>query len=320
MSNTEADPLFPVGDLESLGVLTLAPRLVKLTTRTGIDIRRTLPHRYLRTIGAWCFVDHYGPTPQIDAMSVAAHPHVGLQTASWLFNGEIEHRDSLGKIQVIHPGQLNLMTAGFGIAHSELSLDSINEMHGVQLWIVLPESERNRTPSFDHYQDLPTFSEGGLTAKLFVGDFMEHHSPAKVFTQLVGVEIDIEAGSTVSIPLNQSFEYGLLLVLGDVVVNETEVPLTNLHYTPVGTNSLHVTSTTGAKFILLGGEPFPEEIVMWWNFIGRSHEEIVQMRADWNDEKERFPAFEDQIHGRIPAPELPNLRLNPRGNNRSKVN
>ncbi len=294
--------------------------MVKLTTRTGIDIRRTLPHRYLRTIGAWCFVDHYGPTSQIDAMSVAAHPHVGLQTASWLFKGEIEHRDSLGKIQVIHPSQLNLMTAGFGIAHSELSLDSINEMHGVQLWIVLPESERNRKPSFDHYQDLPTFSEGGLTAKLFVGDFMGHHSPAKVFTELVGIEIDIAAGSNVSIPLNQKFEYGLLLVLGDVVVNQTEIPLTNLHYMPIGADSLSVTSTAGAKFILLGGEPFPEKIVMWWNFIARSHEEIVQMRADWNNERDRFPAFEDRIHGRIPAPELPNLRLSPRGNTRPQTN
>ena len=302
------------------GTLTLVPRIVKLTTRTGIDIRRTLPHRYLRTIGAWCFVDHYGPTSQKDAMSIAAHPHVGLQTASWLFEGEVEHRDSLGNIQVIHPGQLNLMTAGFGIAHSELSLDSDNEMHGVQLWIVLPESARNELPFFNHYQNLPNINDGGLTAKLFVGDFMGHHSPAKVFTELVGAEIDIAAGSTVSIPLNQEFEYGLLLVLGDLRVNATEIPLTNLHYMPIGQDSIDVTSTHGAKFILLGGKPFPEEILMWWNFIGRNHEEIVQMRTDWNNETERFPAFEDRIHGRIPAPELPNLRLSPRGNNLPKTN
>jgi len=320
VSNQEADAHFPSGESQFPGNLTLAPRIVKLTTRTGIDIRRTLPHRYLRTIGAWCFVDHYGPTSQKDAMSVAAHPHVGLQTASWLFKGEVEHRDSLGKIQVIHPGQLNLMTAGFGIAHSELSLDSDNEMHGVQLWIALPESARNELPSFHHYQDLPNISESGLTAKLFVGDFMGHHSPAIVFTELVGVEIDIAAGSTALIPLNEKFEYGLLLVLGDLSVNETEIPLTSLHYMPIGQHSLSLTSVSGAKFILLGGEPFPEEIVMWWNFIGRSHEEIVQMRADWNNETERFPAFEDRIHGRIPAPELPNLRLNPRGNFRTNTN
>ena len=303
-----------------MGDLTLEPRIVKLTTRTGIDIRRTLPHRYLRTIGAWCFVDHYGPTSQEDAMSVAAHPHVGLQTASWLFRGEIEHRDSIGNIQVIHPGQLNLMSAGSGIAHSELSLDSDNEMHGVQLWIALPESARNGFPSFNHYQNLPNFSENGLTAKLFVGDFMGHHSPALVFTELVGVEIDIAAGVTISIPLNQNFEYGILLVLGDLRVNESEIPVTNLHYMPIGQDSVEVTSRASAKLILLGGAPFQEEIVMWWNFIGRSHDEIVQMRADWNNKSERFPAFEDRIHGRIPAPELPNVRLSPRGNNLHKTN
>ena len=305
---------------QEAGDLTLAPRIVKLTTRTGIDIRRTLPHRYLRTIGAWCFVDHYGPTSQKDAMSIAAHPHVGLQTASWLFTGEVEHRDSLGKIQVIHPGELNLMTAGFGIAHSELSLDSANEMHGVQLWIVLPDGERNRIPSFDHHQDLPILNVGGLRAKLFVGDFMGQHSPAKVFTELVGVEIDVAPGSTISIPLNQKFEYGVLLVLGDLNVNSTTIPLTNLDYMPAGPGSLDVTSVTGAKFILLGGEPFPEDIVMWWNFIGRSHEEIVQMRTEWNSQTERFPTFEDRIHGRIPAPEMPNLRLAPRRNFRTKTN
>lgn len=305
---------------QKAGDLTLAPRIVKLTTRTGIDIRRTLPHRYLRTIGAWCFVDHYGPTSQEDAMSIAAHPHVGLQTASWLFEGEVEHRDSLGKVQVIHPGQLNLMTSGVGIAHSELSLDSVTEMHGVQLWIVLPNGERNRAPSFDHYQDLPILNVGGLTAKIFVGDFMGHHSPAKVFTELVGVEIDVAPGSKVSIPLNQRFEYGVLLVLGDLNVNATTIPLTNLHYMPTGQGSLDVTSITGAKFILLGGEPFPEDIVMWWNFIGRNHEEMVQMRADWNGQTERFPAFKDQIHGRIPAPEMPNLRLSPRRNFQTKIN
>jgi len=253
-------------------------------------------------------------------MSVAAHPHVGLQTVSWLFNGAVEHRDSLGIIQVIHPGELNLMTAGFGIAHSELSLDSVNEMHGVQLWIVLPESERNGIPSFDHHQDLPILNVGGLTAKLFIGDFMRHHSPAKVFTELVGAEIDVVAGSEVSIPLNAEFEYGVLLVLGDLSVNVTEIPLTNLYYMPAGQDSLEVTSLNGAKFILLGGEPFPEDIVMWWNFIGRSNEEIVQMRTDWNNKTERFPAFEDRIHGRIPAPEMPNLRLNPRRNFRNNTN
>jgi redox-sensitive bicupin YhaK (pirin superfamily) len=292
---------------------------VKLTTRTGIDIRRTLPHRYLRTIGAWCFIDHYGPTSQEDAMSVGAHPHVGLQTVSWLFEGEVEHRDSLGSVQVIHPGELNLMTSGRGIAHSELSVDAAQQMHGVQLWIVLPENARNDLPSFDQYQDLPTFTADQLTVKLIIGEFMDHHSPAKTFSELLGAEINLSANCQTTIQLNPNFEYGALLVQGDISIDSESIPLTHLYYLPIGGTSLSLTSTTGAKIILLGGPPFPEEIVMWWNFIGRSHDEIVQMRTDWNNQSARFPAFTDQIQNRIPAPELPNLRLTPRGNVSHKI-
>ncbi len=294
--------------------MILAPRTVKLTTRTGIDIQRTLPHRNIRTIGAWCFIDHYGPTTQENAMSVAAHPHVGLQTVSWLFNGEVEHRDSLGSIQVITPGELNLMTAGHGVAHSELSLPSASIMHGVQLWTVLPNSVRGCAPLFDHHSDLPSFATEKISAKLFIGDFMGHHSPARVFSELVGVEIDIAPGALVDIPLQVTFEYGALLVSGDLAINQDELPLGNLYYISTGSSSAQVSTTNGAKIILLGGTPFPEEIIMWWNFIGRSHEEIVKMRMEWNGGNERFPNFEDRIHGRIPAPELPNVKLHPRGN------
>ena len=116
----------------------LQPRVVKLTTRTEVDVRRTLPHKNLRMIGAWCFVDHYGPTNQVTGMTIGAHPHMGLQTVTWLFDGRIMHNDSLGTHQEINPAQLNLMTAGRGIAHSEQSLESNSTMHGVQLWIALP--------------------------------------------------------------------------------------------------------------------------------------------------------------------------------------
>ena len=294
--------------------MILAPRIVKLTTRSGIDSQRTLPHRYIRTIGAWCFVDHYGPTDQENAMSVAAHPHVGLQTVSWLFKGEVEHRDSLGSVQIIHPGELNLMTAGNGVAHSELSLRSAALMHGVQLWTVLPNSVRECAPMFDHYAQLPTFNAGKSSGKLFIGEFMGLRSPARVFTELVGVELDIAPGSLVEIPLRSDFEYGALLISGDLAINQEELPLHHLDYMSAGSQSAHMSSTNGAKIVLLGGVPFQEEIVMWWNFIGRSHEEIVKMRTDWNNRANRFPDFDDQIHGRIPAPPLPNVHLNPRGN------
>ena len=294
--------------------MILAPRLVKLTPRSGIDIQRTLPHRAIRTIGAWCFIDHFGPTTQEHAMSVAAHPHVGLQTVSWLFNGEVEHRDSLGSVQIINPGELNLMTSGNGVAHSELSLPTASIMHGVQLWTVLPNSVRECEPMFDHYAELPSFNAGKFSGKLFIGEFMGLRSPARVFTELVGIEIDIEPGSLVELPLRADFEYGALLVKGDVAINHLELPLAHLFYSQAGTQSAQLSSTNGAKLVLLGGAPFKEEIVMWWNFIGRSHEEIVEMRTDWNSRATRFPDFEDQIHVRIPAPPLPNVRLNPRGN------
>ena len=236
--------------------MILAPRIVKLTTRSGIDIQRTLPHRSIRTIGAWCFVDHFGPTTQENAMSVAAHPHVGLQTVSWLFEGEVEHRDSLGSVQIINPGELNLMTAGYGVAHSELSLPSASVMHGVQLWTVLPSGIRDSAPFFDHYAELPEFGDGRVSGKLIVGEFMGESSPARIFSEMIGAEINIAPGSLV------------------------ELPLAHLFYLAPGSTSAHLSSTRGAKIVLLGGAPFQEEIVMWWNFIGRSHDEIVQMRRN----------------------------------------
>ena len=294
--------------------MIIAPRTVKLTTRTGIDIQRTLPHRYIRTIGAWCFIDHFGPTEQENAMSVAAHPHVGLQTVSWLFAGEVEHRDSLGSIQIIHPGELNLMTAGHGIAHSELSSSTAGLMHGVQLWTVLPESARDGAPYFDHYNDLPVFKKDQLDIRLFVGELLGHTSPARTFSEMVGAEIDVPAGTMAQLPIDESYEYGLLVVAGDLRVNDEQVPVEYLYYQPLGSEEFKIESTGGAKAVLLGGVPFGEEIVMWWNFIGRTHEEIEEMRLDWESQSNRFPAFEDQVHGRIPAPAMPNLRLTPRGN------
>ncbi len=252
-------------------------------------------------------------------MSVAAHPHVGLQTVSWLFEGKVEHRDSLGSVQIIRPGELNIMTAGRGIAHSELSAPDAEIMHGIQLWTVIPNTFRNTAPIFDHYSDLPVIKKKGIKARLFVGEFMGEESEARTFSPLVGVEINLAASSTFQLPLRKDFEYGALLVAGDIAIDAEEVPLTNLYYSAAGKSMLQISTVAGAKFVLLGGTPFLEEIVMWWNFIGRSHEEIAEMRADWNGESAAFPFFEDKIHGRIPAPELPNLRLQPRGNIRPDI-
>ncbi len=293
--------------------ITLDPRLVKLTVRSGISIRRTLPHREIKSIGAWCFVDHYGPTNQLEAMSVAAHPHTGLQTASWLFSGEIEHRDSLQHVQIINPGELNLMSAGAGIAHSELSINASSDLHGVQLWIALPDEKRNMAPEFNHYAKLPIFEHDGATIRVFVGEILGNRSPAKVFSELVGAEINIEPDVIFSLPLQNNFEYGFLVDGGEVLINGTPVPEGSLRYLPTTIDSVSIETRSPARILMLGGVPFPEEIIMWWNFIGRTHEEIIQMRQDWESGSSRFPTFADGLGERIPAPVMPNIRLAPRG-------
>lgn len=292
--------------------MTLAPRKVQLTTRSGVEISRLIPHQALRAIGAWVFLDYYGPTDQSEAMSVGAHPHAGLQTVSWLFSGEIEHRDSLNSTQVIHPGELNLMTSGSGIAHSELSLDSSAQLHGVQLWTALPESARHQSPTFEHYSDLPTFSHESLTIKLFMGQLLGYTSPAFCFSELVGAEVSLAPHSHARLEINGEYEYGILLITGDLAINGSEVPEGHLHYLPTGGSAIEFTSIGGAQYIFLGGVPFTEKIVMWWNFIGRSHEEIVVMREDWNSSASHIPIFDDRINQRIPAPEMPHLNLTAR--------
>lgn len=295
-------------------MITLTPRNVRLSPRSGVDIRRTLPHRSIRTIGAWCFVDHYGPTEQLDAMSVAAHPHAGLQTVTWLFSGEIEHCDSLGSRQVIRPGELNIMTAGHGIAHSERSLHAGADLHGIQLWVALPDAERDRSPMFHHHQDLPRFAIDGADARLFVGDYGDHRAGVAVFTPLLGMELTIPAGHTARIPLDSSFEHGLHVAAGGIRVQETSTPAGSLLFAPAGINEITVTAPEGAVIALLGGEPFTDPLVMWWNFIGRTHEEVEEMQREWNAHSDRFPTFDDAIGGRIDAPPMPNARLKARIN------
>lgn len=290
--------------------LIVSPRVVKLTTRTEVDIKRNLPHQTLRRIGAWVFLDHFGPTKQVDGMVVAAHPHSGLQTVTWPFAGMVEHRDSTGVIQMLRPGQLNLMTAGSGISHSEQSQVGTDSLHAAQLWIALPDSVRHMAAEFEHLSDLPVLHlDGGSVATVFIGTLGRVSSPAKVFTPLVGAELQIKG--SLELPLDASFEHGILAVNGNLFVNGHRLETDQLIYLEPGERAV-VTSETGATALLIGGEPFDEKLVMWWNFIGRDHDEIVAWRESWNAASVEWPAFVDEIGGRIPAPELPNVRMRPR--------
>jgi redox-sensitive bicupin YhaK (pirin superfamily) len=279
-------------------------------------VRRLLPQRVRRMVGAWCFVDHFGPD-DVSAgpgMQVPPHPHTGLQTVSWLAEGEILHRDSLGSLQSIAPGQLNVMTSGHGISHSEESpVPHPPVMHGVQLWVALPDAARHGPPRFDHYPTLPVFADGGATVTVVVGDIGGETSPAVTFSPLVGAEIVLEPGASVRLPLDPAFEYGAVSMAGSADVLGDDLKPGFLFYLDRGRRGLHLTSEGGARLFLLGGEPFDEPLVMWWNFVGRSHEEIAQARADWEGPREpRFGTVTGYAGDPLPAPALPTVRLKAR--------
>ena len=292
--------------------LIVEPRIVKISTRTEIDIRRSLPHAKLGRIGAWVFLDHFGPTNQVDGMVVASHPHTGLQTVTWPFAGQVHHHDTIGSSQVLRAGELNLMTAGRGIAHSEKSLQVGSELHAAQLWLALPDAVRNSAPSFEHHDDLPKLVAGDAAITVFIGELAGVESPATVFSPLVGAELRMAAGGESNVPLNPEWQHGLLVAQGKVLVNGQSVGLNELAYFEVGANELEIEANEDFVGLLLGGAPFDEKIIMWWNFIARTSDEIVDMREHWNSAHEDFGTIVDQIGEWIPAPELPNVTLRAR--------
>jgi redox-sensitive bicupin YhaK (pirin superfamily) len=306
----------PVG-----GVEVIAPREVPLGGLRAMTVRRTLPSRERSLVGAWCFADHYGPDLVADTggMSVAPHPHTGLQTVSWLFSGEVEHRDSDGHHAMVRPGELNLMTAGRGISHSEVSTPGASVLHGVQLWVALPESARHGAPGFDHYAPGPV-TGAGWEARVFVGALLGETSPVPTATPLLGAELVLDAGSTVTLDVDATFEHAVLVDSGVLTVAGRETKPAELAYLTLGRERIELTALAEpVRLLLLGGEPFGESIVMWWNFVGRSHEEIVGFREEWQAQivgdrltDGRFGIPIDDPLPPIPAPALPNARLKQR--------
>lgn len=277
-------------------------------------VRRLLPNLGRRMIGAWCFVDHYGPDDIVDrpGMQVPPHPHTGLQTVSWLRDGEILHNDSLGSRQVLTPGTLGLMTAGSGIAHSEQSPRSHTAtLHGAQLWIALPGEHRDVAPAWEFHDRAPT-ETGGVTSTVILGEFAGVASPGTTYTPLVGAQLAVSGGTSTSLPLERDFEYAALAVDGRVDVDGVAVEPGSLLYLGCGRSALPISADHDGVILLLGGEPFEEKIVMWWNFIGRTGDEIKRYRSDW-EQGVGFPAVTGYEGDRLPAPKLPDLPLKPRG-------
>jgi len=288
----------------------LPERLVPLGGVRNMMVRRTLPHRDLPTVGAWCFLDHFGPerTP----MTVMPHPHTGLQTVTWPFSGDIHHRDSLGSDVIVRPSELNLMTSGHGVAHSEVSVDESQILHGLQLWVALPDTVRDGPANFQHIDELPVVEDNGVRATLLVGDLLGQHSPAPAHTPLLGADVHLAQQGTYELPIAKSFEHVVMLIAGDVTVAGHPLAAGPLRYLSEGRSSIEFATSNGAHLLLLGGEPFEEELVMWWNFIGRTHDEIVEARTEWEEADERFGQVIGPGDERIPAPVLPGVRLRPR--------
>lgn len=291
----------------------LTPRHVQLGEST--EVRRLLPNLGRRMVGAWAFVDHYGPDDIADepGMQVPPHPHMGLQTVSWLHEGEVLHRDSLGSLQQIRPRELGLMTSGRAISHSEESpKPHARFLHGAQLWVALPGSDRHVEPRFEHHTGLPAVTAPGLTATVILGELDGAASPGTAYTPIVGADLTLTAGAEARLPLDPDFEYAVLSMSGEAEIDGVPVLPGSMLYLGCGRTELPLRAASDAGLMLLGGEPFAEEIVMWWNFVGRSHEEIEQARQDWM-EGPRFGEVKGYDGGRLPAPELPPVALKPRG-------
>jgi quercetin 2,3-dioxygenase len=302
--------------------ILLSSREVPLGGVRAMEVHRSLPQRDLPMVGAWCFLDRFGP--QTTRMRVEPHPHIGLQTVTWPFVGEVHHRDSIGSDVVVRSGVLDLMTSGAGISHSEYSVgDGEVPLDALQLWVALPDSRRHGGPAFEQHDDLPIVDlpaeEGADAAAIVVmGEFSEAVSPASVYTPIVGAEIRIPPGARVRVPLRADWEHALVCVDGtaDVMADAPAAPVTlqalQLLYLGLDRDDVEVSTADGASLFLIGGEPFEDDIVMWWNFVGRTHEEIVEAREDWEARSARFGRVEGHGDVRVPAPTLPAVRLTAR--------
>lgn len=293
-------------------------REVPLGGLRAMNVSRSLPQRGLSTVGAWCFLDRFGP--QEATMRVDPHPHIGLQTVTWPIVAEVRHRDSLGNDVVLRTGELNLMTSGHGIAHSEYSLGNEPALiDALQLWVALPESRRHGEPAFERHTELPTVAlpataGADASAVVVMGTLAGVSSPATAYTPLVGAQLTVPAGTQVTVPLDPAWEHAITVVDGTIAVGDAfPAPARgDLLYLGAQRHGVTLASAGGATVFLLGGEPLQDDLVMWWNFVGHTHEEIVEARDEWEASTARFGRVEGHGDVRIPAPPLPAVRLLPR--------
>ena len=302
MTTTDAPPTQAAGSRPRVGVEVLEDRTAQVG---GLAVRRALPKRARRTVGPWCFLDHFGPASLDEtSMEIGPHPHTGLATVTWVVEGEVLHRDSLGSEQLVRPGQLNLMSAGRGVAHAEESPSGARgSLHGAQLWVAQPEGTRTGDPAFEHHAELPRADLGdGVVATVLVGELAGVRSPARADHPAVGA--DVAVGGSVAVPLDPAFEHALVVLAGVVQVDGRDVVPGWLADLGLGRAEVGLAGAPGCRVLLVGGAPFEFAPVMWWNFVGRTREEVAAARAEWMAGDERFGPVASLL-ARLPAPVVP---------------
>jgi redox-sensitive bicupin YhaK (pirin superfamily) len=280
----------------------------------ALAITRALPIRDRRLVGPWCFLDRFGPLTFSEGkpMDVAPHPHIGLQTVTWLHEGEVVHDDSLGYASVLRPGGVNVMTSGGGIAHAEQTpREHSGRLNGVQLWTALPDGHRDMPAGFAHLDEVPALERPAGIVRIFAGELEGAASPAPYYSPLLGADVQVHRGHELVLPLDPAFEHAILVMSGDCALDGQPLAPRMLYYLGTARAQACVSSREGGRLLLIGGPPFPETILMWWNFVARTPDEITQARADW-EEHRRFGEVKAYAGPRLAAPPLTRIaRPNP---------
>lgn len=276
----------------------------------GITVSRTLPTRNRRMIGPWVFLDHLGPvrfSAGQQGLQVGPHPHTCLQTFTWMLQGQIRHRDSLGSDQILRPGEVNLMTAGWGIAHTEESVPAKHaiDLESLQLWLAMPASQAAAAPDFQHYAQLPVLLQHGWQGQVLLGEFSGQQAPGQAYTPTVAVDWQLPASSTGVLPLNPAFEYGVYVISGRVQLDHQPLAARTLGYLPPGQQQVELQALEESRVLLLGGAPFSEPVTLWWNYVGHSKAYISAAQADWERGSGRFGEIPNPVAEPMAGPPVP---------------